>query len=429
MEQGDRYHTISWDAKEVERQSAVEHTPSRPAAAPNAAAPGRKASEQPEASRQAQAAQPRPKKKKKRRMNPVLALVLWIVIVAVSSMVLASVGWSLARDFAALNSQPKSNVTFTVDEAWMSGTKTVENDDGTTEEINVCDMEKVADALHEAGLVEYPWFFRLFCWVYKADEKVAEGTYTLNTEMDYMALIRGMRSVGGSAVTVDVSIPEGYTVQQIINLLAENGVGSVEELTDTAANYDFDGYDFLPGGTGDISRLEGYLFPDTYNFYVGGRTYLAFQSMLNNFQAKVADNEDLTELFANSQFEMSDIITIASLIEKETDGTDRDKISSVIYNRLYNAGETNYLLQIDAALVYAAGRPITQTDYTELDSPYNLYQHTGLPPTPIANPGIASIKAALQPADTNYYFYALGEDNKHIFSETLAEHNALTGQG
>ena len=107
---------------------------------------------------------------------------------------------------------------------------------------------------------------------------------------------------------------------------------------------------------------------------------------------------------------------------KETDGTDREKIASVIYNRLENAGETAYYLQIDASLVYAAGRPVTQADYETLDSPYNLYQHTGLPPTPIANPGLASIKAALQPADTDYYFYVLGADGTHVFSSTLSEH-------
>ena len=94
---------------------------------------------------------------------------------------------------------------------------------------------------------------------------------------------------------------------------------------------------------------------------------------------------------------------------------------------LENAGETAYLLQIDAALVYAAGREITQADYSGLNSPYNLYLHTGLPPTPIANPGLASIKAALQPADTNYYFYVLGADGKHIYNETLAGHIASGG--
>lgn len=246
-----------------------------------------------------------------------------------------------------------------------------------------------------------------------------------------MALVRGMRSRGGSAVTVDVSIPEGYTVSQIIKLLAENGVASEEDLTETAQNYVFEEYAAFVDNEnlGNVSRLEGYLFPDTYNFYVGGRPELAFNSMLSNFQNKVYNNEDLTDLFGESAYSFKDIITVASLVERETDGGDRDKIASVIYNRLENAGETNYLLQVDAALVYAAGRAITQEDYTSLDSPYNLYQHTGLPPTPIANPGIASIQAALNPADTNYYFYVLdGEGKQHVFSETLAQHNAAVAE-
>ena len=127
----------------------------------------------------------------------------------------------------------------------------------------------------------------------------------------------------------------------------------------------------------------------------------------------------------NSGRSLKEIVTIASLIEKETDGTDREKIASVIYNRLNYAAETAYFLQIDAALVYAAGREITVDDYQTLDSPYNLYKHQGLPPTAIANPGLASLKAALNPASTNFYFYALGKDGLHIFSRTLAEHNRV----
>lgn len=291
-------------------------------------------------------------------------------------------------------------------------------------EVTHFDMDKVAAMLKEEGLIEYDWFFKLFARFYHADTKLSLGTFTLNTEMDYMALVRSMRTSGGKTATVDLTIPEGYTVQQIIDLLAENGVGSVEDLTDTAANYEFEEYSFVDNeNLGSVSRLEGYLFPDTYQFYVGARTELAFNSMLSNFNNKVFKNDEVDELMTESPYELSDIIIIASLIEKETDGSDRRNISSVIHNRLENEGETGHLLQIDAALVYAAGHPITQDDYTSLDSPYNLYQHTGLPPTPIANPGIASIKAALAPAETNYYFYVLGADGKHVFSETLDQHN------
>jgi len=411
MNNEDRYHTTSWDASEVQRRAVPEG--------------GGQGQETHNAS--GGRGTGKAKKKKKQKVNPLLAFGLWIAIVAASSIVFASVGWLLANDFAALNKTPFKEVNFEVLEEWASGT--IKDDKGR--ERTVYDMGKVAKALKEKGLIEYSWFFRLFSWVYKAEKKITQGTYTLNTDMDYMALIGGMRSTGGSVVTVDVAIPEGYTVYQIIELLAEKGVGTVEDLTETAKNYVFEDYEFINNDNlGDISRLEGYLFPDTYNFYVGGRTELAFGSMLTNFRNKVYNNEDLTEQFAASEeagYSLADIINIASLIEKETDGSDRDKIASVIYNRLQNEGETYYLLQIDAALVYAAGREITQADYTDLDSPYNLYKNTGLPPTPIANPGIASIRAALQPADTNYYYYVLGEDGKHIFSETLEQHHGVGG--
>ena len=171
--------------------------------------------------------------------------------------------------------------------------------------------------------------------------------------------------------------------------------------------------------------LEGFLFPDTYEFYVKENADSALSRLLSNFQDRIMDDPDIAPLLANSSYSLKEIVIMASLIEKETDGTDRAVISSVIHNRLENVGETAHLLQIDASLVYAAGREITEDDYQTLDSPYNLYTHQGLPPTAIANAGKASIVAALKPDKTNYYFYVLNPDTqRHVFSRTLAEHNA-----
>ncbi len=417
MMNDDRSHTTSWDAREVRRQAASGQSRPRSDSAPQGTAKKKK-------------------KKKKKRMNPILAIVIWVVIVAVSSMVFASVGWMLANDFCSLNKNGGvyEEISFKVEEDWIKEVVTETNEDGETEEVTYYDMDKVAGALKEKGLIQYKWFFRLFAWFYHGDRKIEEGTYTLNTQMDYMALIRYMRPTtsDAKAETVNVTIPEGYSVARIIDLLAENGVGTVEDLTETAANYVFEDYDFVDNtDLGNASRLEGYLFPDTYNFYVGGRPERAFKSMLSNFKSKVLDNGELVELFEAAEargYDLSKIINIASLIERETDGSDRANISSVIYNRLENDGETHYLLQIDASLVYAAGREITQADYTGLDSPYNLYLHTGLPPTPICNPGLSSIGAALSPASTKYYFYVKGADGKHIFNETLAGHNRTLAQ-
>ena len=401
MSNEDRYHTTSWDGGQVRRQAAGEPSqPSRPSGGSGK------------------------KKAKKKRTNPFLALLLWVVVVIASSVILAGVGWMLANDLCAFTGADQ-DVEVVVPAEWFT-TTTVTDEDGNTEEVSLCDIGQVADALQDAGLIQYKWLFRLFAWVYDADEKIDQGAYVLNTNMDYMALVRGMRSTGSSAVTVEVSIPEGYNTQQIFQLLSENGVAPVEELEEAAANYEFVDYAFLDSDLlGDVRRVEGYLYPDTYQFYVGRSAVAALDSMLSNFNSRVYSTGELTPLFEEAAargYDFSDIITIASLIEEETDGTDRDKIASVIYNRLERPGETGGLLQIDAALVYAAGRAITQEDYTTLDSPYNLYQHTGLPPTAISNPGMSSITAALQPAETDYYYYVLGADGKHVFSETLSEH-------
>ena len=401
MSNEDRYHTTSWDGGQVRRQAAGEPSqPSRPSGGSGK------------------------KKAKKKRTNPFLALLLWVVVVIASSVILAGVGWMLANDLCAFTGADQE-VEVVVPAEWFT-TTTVTDEDGNTEEVSLCDIGQVADALQDAGLIQYKWLFRLFAWVYDADEKIDQGAYVLNTNMDYMALVRGMRSTGSSAVTVEVSIPEGYNTQQIFQLLSENGVAPVEELEEAAANYEFVDYAFLDSDLlGDVRRVEGYLYPDTYQFYVGRSAVAALDSMLSNFNSRVYSIGELTPLFEEAAargYDFSDIITIASLIEEETDGTDRDKIASVIYNRLERPGETGGLLQIDAALVYAAGRAITQEDYTTLDSPYNLYQHTGLPPTAISNPGMSSITAALQPAETDYYYYVLGADGKHVFSETLSEH-------
>ena len=222
-------------------------------------------------------------------------------------------------------------------------------------------------------------------------------------------------------------VNKGYTVRQTIALLAEKGVNTEEALTEAAQTGDFD-YDFIDNESEDLSRLEGFLFPDTYEFYVGHNAEDALDRLIRNFVSRM-DEDRMTQV-EESSYSLQEIITIASLIEEETDGTDQANIASVIYNRLEGSGNkqgTYGLLQIDASLLYALPDhtgPITSADM-QTDSPYNLYQNAGLPPTPISNPGLASIDAALNPNSTDYYYYALGTDGKHHFSTTLAEHNAF----
>jgi len=358
---------------------------------------------------------PAPKKKKRRRksrVNPLIQLVLWVVFVGLTSAILAGSGWLLLSDLCAFNRGAIQKVSVEV-----TATDTVDT---------------VTEKLHKNGLIKYKWFFKLFADFSNAEEDIGIGTYELNTDMDYRSLIKGMQSTSGNmtAETVTVTIPEGYTVSQTIKLLAKNGVSTEEKLLEAAQTADFD-YTYIDNESEDISRLEGYLFPDTYEFYVGHDPKGALNKLISTFDRKL-DDERLA-LVESSGYSLQEIVVIASLIEKETDGSDQSKIASVIYNRLKDTGShgTYGVLNIDAALLY--GLPghegaLTNEDKA-VDTPYNLYKYAGLPPTAIANPGIDSIDAALRPAETDYYYYALGKSGKHHYSTTLQEHNNFINSG
>lgn len=367
--------TASWDAREVRRSHASQ-----------------------------QARKNGPARRRRKHINPLI----YLLVVLLSSAILAGVGWLLMSDFCAFNRGAITNVTVEI----------------TAED----DMGSIAGKLEEAGLIRYKWFFQLFAAFADAESEIGIGTYELNTDMDYRALITGMRNSSGNmnADTVRVTIPEGYTVAQTIALLAKNEVNTEEALLEAAKTADFD-YSFIDNSSEDISRLEGYLFPDTYEFYIGHDPESALDRLLSNFDRKMT--EDRLAQVEDSGYSLAEIITIASLIEKETDGTDQSMIASVIYNRLNDSGShgTYKMLNIDASLLYALPDhtgAITNEDKA-VDSPYNLYKYAGLPPTPIANPGTASIDAALYPSSSDYYYYALGKDGLHHFSETLEEHNAF----
>ncbi len=375
----ENFETTYWDAKEVQKASSG--APSSHRAPQNA-----------------------PVRKRRKKKNPVLRFFVWLICVVLSSAILAAVGWLLMNDLCALNKEP------------ASATIVITKEDS---------VASVADKLYDEGLIEYKWFFKLFALVAKADEKIGEGTYDLDTEMDYRCLIASMKGHSSlNTETVTVMIPEGYSVSQIIDLLVEKGVSSEESLTDAATEYAFE-FEFVDNeNTGEISRLEGYLFPDTYEFYVGEKGSVALKRLLTNTNSKL-DPERLAQI-EESGYTLEEIMIIASLIEKETDGGDHDKIASVIYNRLENPGaETVGMLQIDASLIYGLGESytgeLTAADL-ETDTPYNLSKYKGLPPTPICNPGLESILAAIEPAETDYYFYALGTDGAHHFFTNYNDH-------
>ena len=368
----------------------------------------------------------RPRKKRKKGFN-LMGTLLYVAFVIGVSTLLAAVGWVAANDLLALNKAEHSAIITLPDDIFTSREVTVETEDGTeTETEQVVDLDYVIDTLKENGIIEYGLLFRLYSIFSDAQVKMTPGTYQLDTDMDYRAIVTNLGSNSASRQQVTVTIPEGFTVAQIFQRLEDEGVSTVEKLNEMAATHDY-AFSFLQEiPLGEPTRLEGYLFPDTYDFYMGEDPLTVINKMLVNFDRRFTD-EMRAEAQANG-YSVRDIVIIASMIERETDGSDRATISSVIYNRWQNtSAETAGYLGVDATLVYALGRTITQDDYTA-DTPYNTYTNQGLPPGPISNPGMASINAAMEPESTNYYYYALGNDGTHSFFRTLSEQQNFIAQ-
>lgn len=356
-----------------------------------------------------------------KRTGCLSGIMMFLFIICVS-VVLASLGWVWATDVLGLDGDDEPVEVVIPREIFHEEQRERENDAGETETVTVtvADMDAVADELMDKGLVRYKWLFKLFCRFAHADEKIEAGTYTLNMNYDYRALVKGMNNYSGLRDTIMLMIPEGYTITEIVNMMDENGVCPAEDLLDVLANYDFE-YDFLDSSTlGDPKRLEGYLFPDTYEFYIDDDPEEVIERFLDNFERKW--NEDLQAMAEELGYSLEDILKVASMIEKEAGAdSERDSIASVIYNRLTDDGShgTYGLLQIDATIYYAI-EDTGEEFSTEIDSPYNTYLYPGLPVGPICNPGLASIRAALNPADTDYYYYALSKSGTHRFFETYS---------
>lgn len=330
---------------------------------------------------------------------------MYLLFIFGVSVVLAALCWTAANDVLALN------------KPYIDGGAVITVAEGDS-------YGSVVKQLKKNGLIESKTLFHMFSLFSGGKSKVLPGTYVLNTDMDYFALINGMGANSDSRMTISVTIPEGFKLDQIFARLEEQGVSSVEKLKDMAANHNY-AFDFLKDiPLGDYHRLEGYLFPDTYEFYMGEDPRYVINKMLVNLDAQLTD--DMRASIDQSGYSIHQILTMASLIERETDTTDRANISDVIHNRLKRPAGTNGKLEIDASIAYVLpeGEKVTKSHYESVDSVYNTYKYKGLPPGPIASPGMESIVAALNPSRNGYYYYVLGNDGKHIFAKTYAQHLA-----
>ncbi len=284
----------------------------------------------------------------------------------------------------------------------------------------------IGEQLDNAGIVRSGLYFRIFSRLNGLDGKYQAGTYSFasgrwTTSQVCEKLIEGGRSSLGE---VKVTIVEGLTVKQIAQVLADAGLGTVDNYLDYAAHGDFSEYSYIPeAGTEaePATRLEGFLFPDTYMIDSSWSEEQIFDMLLAQF-AKVWEDNGFQAKADERDISVYDAVTMASLVEKEAKvEADRPLIAGVFYKRM----DLGMLLESCATVQFILGEPKTNLTYADIsiDNPYNTYINAGLPPGPIACPGKASLNAALNPEESDYLYFRAKTDGSHRFSKTFEEHS------
>jgi UPF0755 protein len=273
---------------------------------------------------------------------------------------------------------------------------------------------QAADSLARTGLVGSPKLFRLYGRVTGGDRNIKPGTYLLKHGTPWKDIVSALN--GGHGLVNTITIPEGYTLSQITPLLARTlrvPLDSVQvAVRDTALLARLD----IPNPT-----LEGYLFPDTYAFPVGTTARQAVREMVYSFERRWKPEWDSS--LVDLKINRNDLVTMASIVEREARlPEERPVIAAVYYNRL----RRGMLLQADPTIQYALGHHVGRVLYKDLEiaSPYNTYVHKGLPPGPVASPGVASLTAAANPANVPYLYFVASKDGHHEFRMTLEEHTS-----
>jgi len=275
-------------------------------------------------------------------------------------------------------------------------------------------LSQVVDRLHRRRVIRHPTALVFVARFTGIGARLQAGGYRLDKRMSPYQILEKIAS--GKIDLVRLTIPEGFTILQIGERLEEKGIGNARRFASLARNPHNLGRlpSWVPAGS-----LEGFLFPDTYYVPVHEDESKTIMRMLTTFEKSVL--VPLGGDIARSPFSLKELITLASLVEREARVPgERALIAGVLVNRLARGMR----LQCDATVQYARGSHKHRLFFSDLkiDSPFNTYLHPGLPPGPIANPGRAAIEAALHPATTDYLFYVARADGTHVFSRTFAEH-------
>jgi len=280
-------------------------------------------------------------------------------------------------------------------------------------------VKAIASRLEDKGVIRSALLFRLYAE--RGGAAFQYGTFTLSRGLSYDEIIKALQKPVKKE-GVQFTVPEGYTVRQIAELLEQKGITTAETFLEACDKGDFD-FEFLKDVPERDIRFEGYLFPDTYEIFEGERAESIVRRMLANFEKKTKGYKEKAE---KAGLTFDEAVTLASAIQAEGKKlSELPLISSVLHNRL----DIGMKLQCDATVQYALPqrKEALSLDDLKIASPYNTYLYAGLPPGPISNPGLAALTAAVEPSESDYLYYRVDKkktDGSHVFSRTYAEHKA-----
>ena len=338
------------------------------------------------------------KKKKGRHLagKNIIKTIIWILCIIIVSVGLAFGVIYAGADYMGIGFGRGSDVTIEIEQGMST--------------------EQIAEELKEAGAVKIPLLFRVYAKFKHYDSQFKYGVYSFNTEAGYEAISQMLIEEGALAQSVKVTIPEMSSIDDIAEILEENGVCTKSDFINEVQNGEF-GYDFIDDIPVDnvYYRLEGYLFPETYDFYNFDSeecAHLAVEKMLKTLDDKLTDG--MMQKISESGYTLHEIMTMASIVELEAGGSPDEmaNVAAVFYNRLESDDFTTLGSSPTRKYPYGGGK-------------YNTYESPGLPPGPLCSPSLKSIEASIEPTeDFDYYYFVTDASMKFYYNKTLAEHNS-----
>lgn len=275
------------------------------------------------------------------------------------------------------------------------------------------DAADLRNRLADSGIATDRRLYNITMKYTRADRNLKPGRYRFRGGLTHFELALHFKN--SNPELSKVTIPEGKTIKEVVPMLVK-GIPTDSAQLATLLNDE----SFRKSLGIEAPSFEGYLFPETYSFYPYQEPDDVIREMVEMFRGSFTP--EMTNQIATLKMSLNEVVTLASMIEAEAaDGSERELISSVYHNRL----RKGWKMQCDPTVIYALGgldRPLLRKDL-DFDSPYNTYLYYGLPPGPIGAPGLASLKAALFPAETIYFFFVATGDGRHIFTTSLSQHN------